>query len=172
MNTVDYLFVALVALSVLIGFWRGFMREAVSLVTWALAVWVALRFSWVLVPWLGVFDGSPGLQLWVARGVLFVAVLVAGALINHALYSLVRSTGLSGTDRMLGMLFGFGRGALVVGILVIAGQFAGLNGDPWWRDSALMPYGEQIADGLREVADEATVHLEDLTGNGAAPADE
>lgn len=166
MTTVDFLFVGLVALSAGIGFFRGFMREAVSLASWALAVWVALQFAWVVVPWLGVFDGSPGLQLWVARGILFVAVLVAGALVNHALAALVRSTGLTGTDRMLGMLFGFGRGLLVIGVLVIAGQFAALDGDPWWQGSALMPYAEQIADGIRQVAAEASVHLDDL--NGAA----
>jgi membrane protein required for colicin V production len=168
MSTVDYLFIAVVTLSVFIGFFRGFMREAVSLASWALAVWVAMRFAWVVQPWLAVFDDSQGLQLWVARGVLFVGVLVAGALLNHALAALVRGTGLTGTDRMLGMLFGLGRGALVIGVLVIAGQFAGFNGDPWWGDSALMPYGERLADGIREVAGQASLRVNDLANGTPA----
>ena len=169
MSVIDYLLAAVVALSVFIGFFRGFMREAISLVTWALAVWVALRFSFVVEPWLGVLDNSPAVRLWVARGVLFVGVLVIGALINHLMGRLVRGTGLSGTDRMLGMLFGLGRGALVVGVMVLAAQFAGLDEDAWWEDSALVPYGERIAEGLVELADEAGALLDNGTDTIPAP---
>lgn len=168
MSVIDYVLIVLVAVSIFIGFVRGFVREAVSLAAWAVAVWVALRYSWVLDPWLGRFDEAPSLQLWLARGILFVAVLMAGAIVNYVLGLLVRSTGLSGTDRMLGMLFGFGRGVLVVGILVIAGQYAGMSEDPWWQHSRLLPYGEQLAEGMRELAHDARGRLELITRPEAA----
>lgn len=163
MSVIDYVLIVLVAVSIFIGFVRGFVREAVSLAAWAVAIWVALRYSWILEPWLGRFDEAPSLQLWLARGILFVAVLIAGAIVNYVLGLLVRGTGLSGTDRMLGMLFGFGRGVLVVGVLVIAGQFAGMSEDPWWQDSRLLPYGEQLAEGMRELAHDAKGRLEHIT---------
>ncbi len=170
MSVIDYVLIVLVAVSIFIGFVRGFVREAVSLAAWAVAIWVALRYAWIVVPWLDGFEDSPSLQLWLARGILFVAVLIAGAIVNYVLGLLVRGTGLSGTDRMLGMLFGFGRGVLVVGVLVIAGQFAGLADDPWWQDSRLLPYGEQLADSMRTLADDAKGRLDHLTREAAAGA--
>ncbi|MCC5861391.1 MAG: CvpA family protein [Gammaproteobacteria bacterium] len=155
MSVVDYALIVLVSISVLIGFVRGFVREAVSLAALVLAVWVALRYAWVLDPWLGALDESPTIQLWVARGSLFFGVLIGGMLVNLVLGLLVRGTGLTGTDRMLGMLFGFGRGVALVGVLVIGGQFAGMTTDPWWQQSRLIPYGEQLADGIRALAEEA-----------------
>jgi membrane protein required for colicin V production len=157
MSVVDYALIVIVAVSIFIGFMRGFVREAISLVTWGLAIWVALRYAWVLDPWLGALADSPAIRLWAARGILFIVVLVAGAVISIVMGMLVRGTGLTGTDRLLGMVFGLGRGALVIGILVIAGQYAGMAGDPWWQQSRLMPYGERLADALRGLADEAVV---------------
>jgi membrane protein required for colicin V production len=162
MSVADYVLIVIVTVSVLIGCLRGFIREGVSLAAWAVAVWVALRYAWLVEPWLGALDPSPSLKLWAARGILFVAALLAGALVNYLLGLLVRSTGLSGTDRLLGMVFGLGRGVLVVGVLVIGGQYIGMNADPWWQQSRLMPWGERLADGLREFADEAGERLKDI----------
>ena len=162
MSVIDYVLIVIITVSVLIGCLRGFVREAISLAAWALAIWVALRYSWVVEPWLGALDQSPSLKLWVARAILFVTALLAGALVNYLLGLLVRSTGLSGTDRMLGMLFGFGRGVLVVGVLVIGGQYAGMSADPWWQQSRLMPWGERLANGIREFAEEAGDRLKEL----------
>ncbi len=170
MSVVDYALIVLVSISVLIGFVRGFVREAVSLAALILAVWVALRYAWVLDPWLGALDDSPTIQLWVARGVMFFAVLIGGMLVNLVLGLLVRGTGLTGTDRMLGMLFGFGRGVVLVGVLVIGGQFAGMTADPWWQQSRLMPYGEQLADGIRALAEEAGDRLKTLQPEDREPA--
>ncbi len=168
MSVIDYVLIVLIAVSIFIGFVRGFVREAVSLAAWAVAIWVALRYSWVVEPWLGRFDETPSMQLWLARGILFVAVLVAGAIVNYVLGLLVRGTGLSGTDRVLGMLFGFGRGVLVVGVLVIAGQFAGMSEDPWWQESRLLPYGEQLAQTMREMAHDAKGRLDQINRPEAA----
>ena len=65
---------------------------------------------------------------------------------------LVRLSILSGTDRVLGMVFGFSRGALLLGVLVIGGQFAGFDNDKWWQKSVLIPYGEFVADWISVMA--------------------
>ncbi len=170
MSVVDYALIVLVSISVLIGFVRGFVREAISVAALVLALWVALRYSWVVGPWLGALDDSPTLQLWVARGVLFFGVLIGGVLVNMLMGLLVRGTGLTGTDRMLGMLFGFGRGVVLVGVLVIGGQFAGMTQDPWWQQSRLLPWGEQLAEGLRALAEEAGERLQGTPDSGGTSA--
>ena len=85
---------------------------------------------------------------------LFVAVLLLGGLINYLLGRLVESTGLSGTDRLLGGVFGAARGlVLVVAILLVAG-FTPIPADPWWQESPtirrMMPLVEWAAEFLPE----------------------
>ncbi len=138
MVIVDYLLLAAFAASIAIGFFRGFFREALSLVNWGLALWLAWRFSGVLDPLLASVS-SPALKLWVGRIVLFIGALLAGALLSRLVVMLIHKTGLSGTDRALGMLFGAGRGVLVVGVLVIVFQALEMDREPWWQDSVIVP---------------------------------
>ena len=75
-----------------------------------------------------------------------------GGLLSWAIAKLVRLSVLSGTDRALGMIFGLGRGALLVAVVVIGGQLAKFDDNQWWEDSVLMPYAEFVADWLLVMA--------------------
>jgi membrane protein required for colicin V production len=152
MPIADILIAVVIVVSVLIGFVRGFVKEAISIASLLIAIWAALFFgpgvgtvaeSWV---------SSTELQLWIGRVLVFVVVLAIGGLLGWGLSKLVRLSVLSGTDRVLGMMFGFGRGALLFGLLVIAGQFSGFDNDSWWDDSLLLPYGEIVADWIGVMA--------------------
>ena len=147
MLIIDYIIVAAFLVSVLIGLFRGFFKEALSLVTWILALWVALNFSQLLEPMLGSI-GSEALRLWAARLLTFLLVLIAGGLLNALIGILVAKTGLSGTDRVLGMVFGGARGVLLVGILVLVFRLMELDREPWWEQSRLVPLGEPVANWL------------------------
>lgn len=152
MVTVDYILLAAFAVSVVIGFFRGFMREALSLLSWVLALWLAWRFSGLLDPALAAIS-SPALKLWLGRIILFVGVLLAGALLGHLLVLLVRKTGLTGTDRALGMTFGAARGLLIVGALVIVFQMLEMDREAWWEDSVLVPRTAELTRSIREYMD-------------------
>ncbi|NIW24940.1 MAG: CvpA family protein, partial [Gammaproteobacteria bacterium] len=117
------------------GFWRGFAKEALSIATWLAAIWLAWRFSWVVEPLLGNWVVAPELKVWAARVFIFILVVIAGGTIAWLVRGLIRASGLSGTDRMLGSLFGLGRGVLIVGLLVIVFEYAGVDADPWWQDA-------------------------------------
>jgi len=134
------------------GAWRGFAKEALSLVTWLAAIWIAWRFTWLIEPMLGEWVIAPELKIWVARAVIFVLVLAIGGLIAWLAREVIRHTALGGTDRLLGSLFGLGRGAIVVGLFVIVLELSGLDEDPWWQEARLRPYGDRIADGIRYYA--------------------
>jgi len=152
MVIVDYILLGAFAVSVVIGFFRGFFREALSLVNWALALWLAWRFSGMLDPLL-VSVSSPVFKLWLGRIIVFVGALLAGALLSKLVGLLVQKTGLTGADRSLGMLFGAGRGVLVVGILVIGFQMLELDREPWWQESVIVPRTADLTKSIREFMD-------------------
>jgi membrane protein required for colicin V production len=161
MVIVDYILLAAFFVSVGIGFFRGFIREALSLANWLLALWLAWRFSGVLDPVLASVS-SPALKLWLGRILVFLGVLLAGALLGRLLVTLVRKSGLSGTDRTLGMVFGAGRGVLVVGILVIAFQALEMDREPWWEESVIVPRTADLTAAIREYFDAGLDRLGDV----------
>ncbi|GLP96572.1 CvpA family protein [Paraferrimonas sedimenticola] len=136
---IDYAIIGIVALSTVISLVRGFAKEAMSLVVWFAAFLVASRFYEDLAVHIDQVD-DPMLRNGVAVAILFIGTLIAGALVNFVIGQLVRSTGLSGTDRVLGLCFGALRGALVVAaILFFLDTFTGANGTSWWKGSQLIP---------------------------------
>ncbi|HEY0635150.1 MAG TPA: CvpA family protein [Gammaproteobacteria bacterium] len=145
MNWVDYLILAIIALSVLLSVWRGFTREALSLAGWIAAFWIAIAFSDNLIVLLARHVDSPTAQLLIAFAVLFIVTLLLAALITYLAGQIIQKSGLSGTDRMLGIFFGIARGLLVVALLVLIGGMTPLPQENWWREAQLMHYFESIA---------------------------
>jgi membrane protein required for colicin V production len=150
MTPVDYIIAASVALSVLFGAVRGFLRESVALLGWLVGLWVAWRYASVVEPYLGGSLAGTELQEWLARAIVLMAVVIASWLLGELLSWLVQRSGLTlGVDRFLGGLFGLVRGAVIIGFAVMLGQAALLGGEPWWRESRLLPLGEEMAAVLR-----------------------
>jgi len=116
---IDVVILALIALSAILSLFRGFVREAVALATWLVALWVAMAFHEDLAAILSQWISTPSAQKITAFAVLFICVLLLGAIINFLASKLVDKTGLTGTDRLLGIVFGVARGGVIVGILVL-----------------------------------------------------
>lgn len=148
---IDYFILAVVVLSALISLMRGFVKEAISLGTWILAFWAALTFADALAGWFSGSIQTPTVRFIFAFAILFVAVLILGALLNHLVSALVDKTGLSGTDRLIGAVFGFGRGLVLVAALVLVAGLTRLPEAHVWRQSQFLPYVEPVAVWLRQV---------------------
>jgi len=142
---VDYAIIIIVSLSALISVLRGFVREALSLAAWVLAFWVAFTFHQNLASILAKYIETPSLQLISAFALLFVVTLIIAALINNLVGQLVKKTGLTGTDRMLGILFGVARGAVIVAILVLMAGLTQIPNDPWWKESVFIVHFQNMA---------------------------
>ena len=142
---VDTLIIAIIAISTIISLIRGFVQEAVSLATWIAAFALAWFFfrplAAELPPWIDVAS----IRLGVAYGAILLVVLILGALVNRFMKTLVDTTGLSGTDRLIGIFFGAARGAVVVAILVLLAGLTPFPEDAWWVESRLIPHFEEMA---------------------------
>ena len=157
MNITDYLVIAAVVISAVVGTMRGFLREAIAVVTWVAALFIAWHFSELVEPHLGGLLGGSHVRPWAARVIIVVLVLLVGAGIGALLAHFVRLSIFSGMDRFLGFVFGATRGIVLLGVFVILGQLLRLEDERWWRQSILIPYGESIANGLRALVGEERV---------------
>ena len=145
MTAVDYLFLGILVLSAAAGLWRGFLKEACGLVTWIIAFWAAWRFGSVVEPHLGGLLVDDPFRTWAGRVIVFVIVLVIGAIAGALLAHLANLALLRAMDRALGFLFGTLRGIVLLGLLVVLGQAARLHTEDWWRHSRLIPMVMPVA---------------------------
>jgi membrane protein required for colicin V production len=97
------------------------------------------------------FVNSVTLRQWIGGGVLFVATLIVGAIVNFIVSQLVSKTGLSGTDKTLGVIFGGARGVLIVTMIVLLASLTPMPEASWWQDSAMIGFFQQLAEWLRDV---------------------
>ena len=111
---VDYLLLAIIAVSALLSLWRGFVKEALSLASWIVALWVALLFFNDLGDALARWIDTPSVRNAVAFGILFVVTVLIGSMVAYLAGQFVAKTGLTATDRALGMIFGIARGVVIV----------------------------------------------------------
>jgi len=149
MNIADYVVIATIVLSAIVGAVRGFLREAIALCAWLVALFVAWHFSDMIEPHLGGLLAGGHVRPWAARVIIVALILLFGAGLGAIIGHYARLSMFSGLDRFLGFLFGAARGVVLIGVFVILGQLLKLDGELWWRHSMLLPYGHSVADGLR-----------------------
>lgn len=140
MNWADWTIVAIVGISSLISLTRGFVREAISLAIWALAFFIALSFHERLAVLLQDSVQSASLRYILSFAALFVATLIFGSMVKYLLAELVKVAGLRSTDRLLGTVFGLGRGIIIVmALLLLLPMVIPVDEDVWWQQSLLIP---------------------------------
>jgi membrane protein required for colicin V production len=168
----DVLILLILLGSTLIGALRGFIREAVSVAFWVLAIWAAWQFGPIIEPHLGGLLADPNIAPWVGRLVILVLVLLVGWVVGMVLSYFTRTMGLGPLDRVIGLFFGILRGMVLVGLVVIGGELLHMTDEDWWGRSKLIPYGETVGDWLRAMVGEKGepwAKLERLTGVKVRP---
>lgn len=162
---IDWVLIALITVSTVISLKRGFVKEALSLVTWIGAFIVARTFHPQMQSLLESSVETPLVRLIAAFAILFFGTLIVGAIINNMIGHLVRATGLSATDRVLGMGFGLLRGVVVVIVAIAFTRYTPLAQDTWWKTSVMI-------DRLAVVEDWSRRTLGDEFARFLGPADE
>ena len=155
---IDWLIVGIIALSTIISLIRGFTREVLSLATWIIAVWMGIKYTSVLDVWIGESITSPELRMATAFISIFLAVLIFGTIVSFLISKIVNGTGLTGTDRLLGSIFGIARGALIVVLMIVAGGLTPVIDSPAWKDSLVLPAFDPLTQKLIEyIPKDATI---------------
>jgi membrane protein required for colicin V production len=163
MNWTDYVIVGLLAFSCIAGLMRGLLREVISLLTWIAALWLAWEYAGTLAPQLGGALAAEAVRPWAARTIIFIGVLLIGAVVGAIVTHFVRLSLFSGVDRLFGFLFGLLRGAVVLGLLAMLCHAVRLQDEPWYRGSTLVPYAEQAGNVLRALVGERKIRAAELT---------
>lgn len=151
MSWIDIVIVLIVLFSAVMGGVRGFVKEAVALITWIAAIWLAVAFSGDFAALLpqslgratftlgGTVFEVHNMRMGIAFIIVVLATLIAGAIVNALLAKVTKAQMLRGTDRILGLVFGAARGVAIVVIFVLA---AGLTKAPekgWWQQAMFIP---------------------------------
>lgn len=163
---IDWVIIALISVSTLISLKRGFVREALSLVTWIGAFIIARTFHPQMQALLESSVETPLVRLVAAFAILFFGTLIVGAIVNNLIGHLVRATGLSATDRVLGMGFGLLRGVVVVIVAIAFTRYTPLAQDTWWQSSVMIDRLAVVEDWSRRTfGDEFARFLGPADGN-------
>ncbi|MDG2473451.1 MAG: CvpA family protein [Pseudomonadales bacterium] len=140
MNEVDWLILAILSVSGLLSLWRGFVKEAISLVFWVTAFILSIRLSVQFSTLIPTAIESESVRIMLSFIAIFFGTLIIGGLINRIISSLLKFSGMGGTDRFLGMVFGvFRGGVLVMAALIVLPPFFDVEQQAWWRSSILIP---------------------------------
>lgn len=162
MNWVDWIILAVVGVSTLLSLWRGFVKEALSLAAWVVAFFVSVAFAVPLSALLEETIANDGLRYAAAYVILFAVTLMLGSVVNKLLAELIKMTGLSGMDRLLGTVFGMARGMLVVVVAVMVARALEMDVHAF-EQSMLLPQVMMVAQWAQD-------NFSSLVADGSLPS--
>ena len=122
LNWLDGLIIVVMVASLLVGLLRGFVRESLALLVWVLALWLSYHAANTWQSLLQTHIHTETVRYWIVFAVVFVVVMVVGFIVRAWLAKLLEKLGLGVIDHVLGGLFGFIRGALIMALLLLFAQ--------------------------------------------------
>ncbi|MES2483560.1 MAG: CvpA family protein [Pseudomonadota bacterium] len=154
MTALDWLFVAVLLLSVVIGLWRGLVYEVLSLAGWVLAFVLAQWSAPGLAGWLPVGDTVQSVRYAIAFGLVFIVSVFAAGLLASLMRRMIQTVGLRPVDRMLGTGFGAMRGIVLVLAIAVVFLLTPLRDSAWWTQSQGAPVAVAALKGLKPMLPE------------------
>jgi membrane protein required for colicin V production len=163
----DWIIAAILVVSILVGIFRGFIKESLSLISWILAIWLAFNFcsqagefihQYINIP-------APKFREWAGFALVFVATLFIFSVISYVISKIFVRGPIKGVDRVLGLGFGALRGAaIVVAVLVVARGF-GMETSDWWQNSQHISKFEPFMKTVEELFPDIGLTPEDDSGD-------
>ena len=144
LSILDFTLVVTLAISTVVGFFRGFVSEILSLLVWVMAFWATFSFDNNLSVYFLSSIESEVSRVWLSRLLILVMVLLIGGIVNKLLSKIV-SWKFSG-NLFFGTLFGFFRGLVLITIIFLILADTRFYSEPWVKDAMLLEYAENISD--------------------------
>ena len=138
LNWADWTLLGIIAFSSLLSVMRGFTREVISLIIWLLAFVVARSFQSEAQVLLAPYIDDPMMLSLAAFAMLFVTTLVVGAILGRLASFVIKITGLTTLDRVLGVGFGMARGLVLCVVIVALIRYTPWSSEDWWSDSLVI----------------------------------
>ncbi len=148
MTGFDFVLLAILAISVVLGLLRGLLKEVLSLVAYASAFLAAIWWGPTVSDWFAQWITQPFVSMALAYLGVFIAVLMSIGLINMTLSAMLSKTGLTPADHGLGAMFGLLRGILFVLVLVILAGYTPLPEEPWWKNAM---FSKQVVGAVQQI---------------------
>lgn len=114
---VDIIFIIIIGLSSITGLLRGFVKEFIAIGVWILAVWAGYNYSGSVTPYIQPYIQNPSILSIVSFMVVVLGVLIAGGIANFVIGLFLKGSGLGAMDKVLGGIFGFGRGVFILSLI-------------------------------------------------------
>ena len=149
MTWLDYALIGVFAASLVVGAWRGLVREVLSVLGWIIAFLAANLLAGPLGPEMPQSIPTPELRVAAAYVAVFAVSLIVTSLVGLLLSKIVKAVGLGGVDRMLGMAFGAARALLIVLAAALPAGLTSAPRQPFWRDSVSGPLLVQAVQALK-----------------------
>lgn len=153
LNGVDYGIISVIGISVLIGLIRGFVREAISLVTWIIALVLGILYCEQVSEWFHSIS-MVGIRLLLAFVLIVLSTLIVGGILNYLIGKLINVTKFSVTDRIVGLLFGGARGVVIIALAVLLLGPTSITQNALWHESAFILHFEPIAGWMKNMLPE------------------
>jgi membrane protein required for colicin V production len=147
-NWADYTILIVILVSAFMSLIRGFARECLSLVTWIAAFIIAFKFCDLMAKLFSSFVQNDSIRVALGFALLFIAILIIGGIISHFIVHLITKTGLSGTDRTIGLIFGIIRGILIITIVLMLITVISTSHGTWYTQSYLIPHFQGLVNWL------------------------
>jgi membrane protein required for colicin V production len=154
MTSTDWILLALLAASMLVGAWRGLVYEVLSVMGWIAAFLLAQWLAPDVAEKLPMKDTGETLRYAAAFVLVFIASVFAAGLVSALMKRLISAVGLRPVDRILGALFGLFRGLLLLLALSVVVHMTALQESDWWADSKGGPMLITLLKGLRPMLPE------------------
>ena len=157
----DVTIIVVILASVIIGLLRGFVKEALSLCTWVVAIWLGVVLHDLMSAEFTGYIQNDTVRSLAAFGSVFITVLVLGSLLTYGIAMLVKRSGISGTDRVLGLVFGMTRGIFLVALVLTVLNYTAFRHSTWWQQSLAVTKFQPLVAWVNEMVPERLHFIKD-----------
>jgi membrane protein required for colicin V production len=154
MAAVDWILLAVLVFSMLLGAWRGLVYEVLSVLGWGVSFYAAQYFAPQVSGWLPMQSSGDAMRYAAAFVIVFVAAVFTAGLLAFLLKKLIEAIGLRPVDRTMGAAFGLVRGLILLLAAAVVMDMTALKDKKWWQESKGAPILAATLNGLKPVLPE------------------